>query len=113
MSVHYQRGLLLFERDRYEEAGREFLQALAESPNDAWTLGDLGLTAALRDRYEEAENWAGQSIAADPSYAKAHFSRGSLLQKKGANDGAMEAYYSITRGGDLRSVRTLLPRCWG
>jgi len=64
--VVYERGVALFELCRFDEAQRAFQRALSLSPDDAWTLHQLGLLAERRGDARTAEELLGRSQRLDP-----------------------------------------------
>lgn len=73
MNAHATRGELLYTHGRYADAETEFRQALAESPEDAATLGMLAVTIAQQERYEEALATAREAVAHGPELGFAHY----------------------------------------
>jgi tetratricopeptide (TPR) repeat protein len=77
------------ERDgRYLDALADLKQARALSPRDVPTLNALGLCLARLDRSAEAVEAFEAAIAADPSFAPAHFNRGWASEALGDLDQA-------------------------
>jgi tetratricopeptide (TPR) repeat protein len=53
--LHYKLGVSLLESMRYEEAEKEFREAIRLNPNHVRAINDLGVSLAKLRRYEEAE----------------------------------------------------------
>lgn len=83
MSTAFQRGIVLFNQNRYDLADREFRQVLAESPDDALAHAFLSYCLVQRDRNDEALHEADESIRLDPGVAFCHYVRGLVLSRQG------------------------------
>jgi tetratricopeptide (TPR) repeat protein len=80
MSTAFQRGIVLFNQDRYDLADREFRQELAESPGNPLAHAFLALCLMHRERKDEALFEANEAIRLAPDLAYCHFVRGNLLR---------------------------------
>lgn len=79
MNPHLQRGLLLFEQSRHEQAESEFRQAIALDSGDAYPHAMLALTLSEQERYREAEQEVGEALKLDPGHPFVHYVRAHLL----------------------------------
>ena len=66
MSTAFQRGIVLFNQDRYDLADREFRQELAESPDNALAHAFLSLCLRNRTARTKALREADEAIRLDP-----------------------------------------------
>jgi tetratricopeptide (TPR) repeat protein len=82
MSTAFQRGIVLFNQNRYDLADREFRQALAESPDSAHAHAFLAYCLIQRDRNDEALREADEAIRLDPGEAFCHYVRGLVLTRQ-------------------------------
>jgi tetratricopeptide (TPR) repeat protein len=73
MGAAYQRGLILHRQRRYELAIEEFRKELAATPNDAGSHAMLALCYADLGQSPAAHAEAEAAIAANPTYAFAHY----------------------------------------
>jgi tetratricopeptide (TPR) repeat protein len=79
MTTAFQRGIVLFNQNRYDLADREFRQELAESPDNALAHAFLAYCLMQRDHKEEALREADLAIRLDPGVAFCHYVRGLVL----------------------------------
>jgi tetratricopeptide (TPR) repeat protein len=95
MTAHFERGGLLLQQGRYEDAEREFRQHLAQEPNDP--AGHVLLATALveQDRYAEATEEVNTGIGLAPDMAFGHSARARILLERNwyaeAEEAAREA----------------------
>lgn len=82
MSVHVQRGLHLYQQNRFPDAEREFRQAIGNDPNDAYTRGMLGLTLSQQERFDEAEREIAEGLKLDPGLPFMHYARAIVLHDR-------------------------------
>jgi tetratricopeptide (TPR) repeat protein len=74
---------LLTDQERYEEAKEFFEKAVANQPNDATLLIQLGITCDHLDDLECAERVSRQAIQIDPTYAEAYNFLGYYYAERG------------------------------
>jgi tetratricopeptide (TPR) repeat protein len=74
MSAHYQRGELLFEQSRYDQAAGELTAHLGENPNDGMAHVMLAISLANLKRFDDALQHAREAISLDPENGLAHYS---------------------------------------
>ncbi len=91
MNPHLQRGLLLYEQSRYEQAESEFKQALLADPQDAYTRAMLALSLSRRERYAEAESAMAEALKLDPGFPFVHYARAIILDERNDYTHALEA----------------------
>ena len=53
MNPHYDRGLLLFQRERFEEAASELQEGIAHDNKDPYCQGLLALCLSQLDRHQQ------------------------------------------------------------
>lgn len=79
MNAALQRGLLLFQQSRFEQAETELRQALGADPHDAYPHALLALCLTERKRFDEATNEARQAIHLSPDFSLAHYAHARVL----------------------------------
>ena len=79
MNPHLQRGLLLFEQSRFEQAENEFRQAIALDSSDAYPHAMLALTLSEQERYKDAEREVAEALALDPGHPFIHYVNARIL----------------------------------
>src|SRR5689334_7743693 len=79
MSANVQRGLHLFHQNRYPDAEREFRQAIAFEPNEAYPRAMLALTLTHQERFHEAEREVVEALKLDPGLSFVHYVRSVVL----------------------------------
>jgi tetratricopeptide (TPR) repeat protein len=84
-NAHFQRGLMLYQQARFEDAERELGFALGQNPEDAWALALLGACRAQSNKYDEAVALGRRAIGLNPDsadirhlVARIHFQRNDL-----------------------------------
>jgi Flp pilus assembly protein TadD len=82
MSVNVQRGLHLYQQNRFPDAEREFRQAIGADPNDAYTRAMLGLTLSQQERFDEAEHEIAEGLKIDPGLPFVHYARALVLDDR-------------------------------
>jgi tetratricopeptide (TPR) repeat protein len=73
------RGTVLQDLKRFEEALASYDQALAIKPDFALAFYNRGITLQSLQRFDEALTSYGRALAINPSYPDALRNRGSLL----------------------------------
>lgn len=91
MSAHFQRGELLYDQDRYEQAAGEFQAHLADQPEDAYAHCLLALSLGFLKKYQDALEHAQQAIAIAPDMGFAHFALGRVELERNRFEPAAEA----------------------
>lgn len=119
MTAHLQRGALFMESRRWALAEREFLEHLAEFPDDA--RGYIGLANCLLelDRARDALEHANHAVALEPDHPDAHVVRTIALFQLGRLPQALAAADEVVRlapdhccGFGLRSLVLIHQRNW-
>jgi tetratricopeptide (TPR) repeat protein len=72
-NVHFQRGMLLYQQGRHQEAVAELRMQLAEGPEDGLTHGMLAMSLAEMEQFNEATEHAQRSIHSAPDEALGHY----------------------------------------
>jgi tetratricopeptide (TPR) repeat protein len=79
MTTDFQRGIVLFNQNRYDLADREFRQELAGAPDNALAHAFLALCLTAQNRKDEARREADEAIRLDPGTAFCHYVLGRVL----------------------------------
>lgn len=74
---------------------RIYRQKLAQSPNDAATITNLGAILQKENKYDEALQYYTQASQLDPTNITTRLNVGTLYQQKKSYDSAIAAYDSI------------------
>ena len=82
MSANVQRGLHLYQLNRFPEAEGEFRQAIGSDPNDAYTRAMLALTLSHQERFDEAEREISEALKLDPGESFVHYARAFVLDDR-------------------------------
>ncbi|MDR3635794.1 MAG: tetratricopeptide repeat protein [Isosphaeraceae bacterium] len=80
MSSAFHRGIVLFHQNRFDLAGREFRQDLAQDPDNAMGHAFLALCLSQADENAEALHEAAEAVRLDPGQAFGHYVRGVILR---------------------------------
>jgi tetratricopeptide (TPR) repeat protein len=80
MSTAFQRGIVLFNQQRYDLADREFRRELAGAPDNVLAHAYLALCLAERDQHDEALREADEAVRLEPDHAYCHYVRGRVLR---------------------------------
>lgn len=74
---------------------RIYRQKLAQTPNDAATITNLGAILQKQNKFDEALQYYTQASQLDPASVTTRLNAGTLYQQKKAYDSAIAAYDSI------------------
>ncbi|MDD3436761.1 MAG: tetratricopeptide repeat protein [Candidatus Gastranaerophilales bacterium] len=74
---------------------RIYRQKLAQSPNDAATIGNLGAILQKQNKYDEALQYYTQAGQLEPTNVTTRLNLGTLYQQRKSYDAAIAAYDSI------------------
>jgi len=94
---HLYKGNTLMNKRNFEEAEKEFREAIKINPNYADAHNNLGILLQNLNRYEEAEKEYRESIRINPNYAEAHNNLGNLLQNLNRYEEAEKEYREAIR----------------
>ena len=81
--VHYNKGIEFYKQGKYDQAGKEFEQAIELKPNDVYALYGLGNTYYCKAKYDDAVKIYTKAININPDYAKVHYSLSLAYSKLG------------------------------
>ena len=82
MSVHIDRGRLLMQQGRLDQAVREFRSALIEDPGNATAHGCMALCLSDLGRYDEAERAAVEAVRHGPEQDIGHYALGAIALER-------------------------------
>ena len=82
MNVALQRGLLLLQQSRFEQAEAELRQALGVDPHDAHAHALLALCLVERKKFDEATAEARQAVHLSPDFSFAHYAHARVLYER-------------------------------
>ena len=94
-NAHYDYGVLLFERHRYDEAEQAFRKALQINPHHAKARYNLGIVLETKGRFKEALEQFEEALEDQPAYQEAHFQIGRILVNEKKFDGAIQHFLQI------------------
>jgi tetratricopeptide (TPR) repeat protein len=85
-------GILLYELKRYDEAEKEYREALRINTDYAEAHNNLGALLGELKRYEEAEQECKEALRINPDYAEAYGNLGILLMDLNRKDEAKKEF---------------------
>jgi tetratricopeptide (TPR) repeat protein len=88
-NVHFGLGYLLWKREQYDEAAREFQAELTNNPDHAQALAYLADTHIRMSHPEDATPLLEKAIQIDPRIELAHLDLGILFSDAGRKDDAL------------------------
>ena len=94
--AHNNRGILLANSKRCDEAKKEFREAILIDPDDVEAHYNLGVLLGV-ERYGEAEKEYREAIRIDPDHVGAHNNLGVLLKDLKQYDEAEEEFREVKR----------------
>jgi tetratricopeptide (TPR) repeat protein len=109
--AHNEKGLDYFSKNKFEQAVKEYDEALRLYPGLAAAHNNLGSAYFSLGRFAEAASAFRQATEVEPNYGQAHFNLGlaylKLGREKEANDSLMGAVraYLVTGAEHLRGGR--------
>ena len=77
----FNRGNLFYNLNKFEEAEKEYREAIKINPDYADAHNNLGALLQNLKRYEETEKEFREAIKINPNYANAHYILGFLLEE--------------------------------
>ncbi|AQR72402.1 DUF3857 domain-containing protein [Sphingomonas sp. LM7] len=86
------RGALLLDRERFDEAIADFDRALALDPKNAWAMADRGIARVWKEEYPAATKDIDAAFALDPRNPVALRARGLMAARNGAAKDAVAAF---------------------
>jgi|CZQE01.1.fsa_nt_gi tetratricopeptide (TPR) repeat protein len=86
------RGILLLDRNRQDEAIKDFDQASTLDPKNAWALANRGIARIWKGELDLAAKDLDAAAAIDPNNGGAWRGRGMIAQRKGPPQDAVAAY---------------------
>lgn len=111
--AHNERGLDLFSKNKFEQAVKEYNEAIRAFPSLAAAHNNLGSALFALGRFEEAAASFRQAAQLDPKYAQAHFNLALALIKLGhereANDSLVNASRAYFDAGEEHLREGRLP----
>ncbi|MEM9351580.1 MAG: tetratricopeptide repeat protein [Planctomycetota bacterium] len=120
MNPHTQRGLLLYQQSRYEQAEKELGFALSQDPEDAWAYGLMGACRAAAKKFDEAVELGNQAVSLAPDdsdirylLAQIHFRRNDLDVAEKTIDAAVGLDPEQSRYYALRAAIRATRKQWG
>ena len=105
--LHYNFGVMAFQKKRYKEAQAAFEQALKLNPQYAAAHNNLGYLLQVQGRDEEAIRHYRFGIENDPNNRLAHFHLGRLLARQGRAQEAIAAFEKIIEPVDDQTPQFL------
>ena len=97
MSAALDRGLMLYQQNRYELAEAEFRQVLADDPEDTYAHTFLGLCLLERKEYRAATEHVERAIHLAPDMGIAHWAHSRILLERNYVDAALRAIQEAIR----------------
>lgn len=82
MNAPLQRGLLLYQQGRIEQAEQELRQALAQEPDEPYAHALLALCLSKREQFDAATQEAHQAIHLAPDFGFAHYALAWVLDDR-------------------------------
>src|SRR4030042_1797338 len=89
---YIERGNVVFDKGKYDEAIREYSKAIELDPDNAVAWNNRGLASLYKEQYDLAIADYSKAIELDPGYAAAWNNKGVALQNLGRNEEALECY---------------------
>jgi tetratricopeptide (TPR) repeat protein len=111
MNPHHDRALMLFNRDRYEEAASELHQGIAQEADNPLVHGLLALCLSQLDRHQKALEAARKAIEIAPDLDYGHWVLARVYTERGRLAEAFETIQTaIQLGPDDAANHGLLAR---
>jgi len=85
-------GMVLYRRNKFEEAAREFLRVLKLDPDNFDALDSMGLVKAAQQQYDQAIGYHRAALALHADDVLINYHLGAALEKKGLFAEAVKAY---------------------
>lgn len=81
-----------FSQGKYNEASREYRNALKANPSNPYAYLGLGLSLKAQGNLQEAQAVLQKLIAMDPGFAPAYYNLGMIQEARGDVAGARNSY---------------------
>jgi tetratricopeptide (TPR) repeat protein len=95
-----------------DEALADFVQLIADHPNESILHNNIADTYMQMERYEEAMQSVNRSLELDPRYVTAYVTKGEIFLKLEEDSKACEAFEeAIKRGFDRARLTELGADC--
>jgi tetratricopeptide (TPR) repeat protein len=97
MNPQLQRGLMLYQQGRHEQAEAELRQALTQESQDFYGHALLALCLCEQKKFQPATEEARQAIHLGPDFAFAHYALACVLSERQRPDEALDAINEALR----------------
>jgi tetratricopeptide (TPR) repeat protein len=91
MSAHFQRGELLYDQDRYDQAVGEFQAHLSADPEDSYAHCLMAISLAHLKKHDDALSHAREAIQLDPESGFPFFALAQVEMQRGRYEPAASA----------------------
>lgn len=95
--AHKNYGAMLYFEEKYDEAEKEYLEALRLSPTEAMVNNNLGLIYFMRADSGKAEEYFKKELELYPNYDNAHANLAMVYYQKGDSDAAEEEWLTTIK----------------
>ena len=96
-------GNCYFRLERYDEAEACYARALAQRPDDAPTLFNVGLAQSLALKNDDAWNTFQRLLDLEPEYVAGYFEAGKICQREQRWDDALQLFETVIIKDTLQS----------
>src|SRR6186997_1653365 len=96
-NAHFQRGLLLYQQGRHQEAVGELRMQLGEDSEDSLTHGFLAVSLGELEQYSEATEHAQRAIHLAPDDAFGHYALACVMMSRHRMEEARSAILEAIR----------------
>jgi Flp pilus assembly protein TadD len=97
MNPNFERGLILYNQNRYDLAEQEFRQALAADPDNPRGHSMLAHCLCEREQFKEATEEAQLAIHKSPDSPHSHYTLAYIYHRRAHNDEALTAVGEAVR----------------
>jgi tetratricopeptide (TPR) repeat protein len=88
-TLYFERALANQSLERYEDALRDYTEAIRLGHREAQTYNNRGLVNFKLEQFEDSQADFDEAIIIDPSFAEAFFNRGNLFELQGKTNEAL------------------------
>ncbi|MBI4522543.1 MAG: tetratricopeptide repeat protein [Deltaproteobacteria bacterium] len=106
--LYYNLGLAYTRKERWKDAEKAYMKALALDLKDAAPRNGLSFVLAKQGRYEESLKAAEDAIRLKENFWEAHYNKARALDKLGTLNEAAEAYERVLKLHPLHAVERRL-----